>query len=181
MLKSRNIIINIISQYIGMALINQPLHHVNDILHMIRHTGIHIRPPHMHGVHHLEISINIPVGNRFPVRPLGICLIDNLIVHISKILHKLYFIADMLQIAADHIPGHRRTGIPDMGMIVRCDAADINLDFPRHQRPEYRFLSCQRIIHLDFFHLHSSKSHSLIQIKRPPPHRDGGPQFHSAG
>ena len=98
-----------------MAFINQPLHHINDILHMVGHTGIHIRPPHMHGVHHLEISINIPVGNRFQSDPSAFALLIILSSTSVKILHKFYFIADMLQIAADHIPGHRRTGIPDMG------------------------------------------------------------------
>ena len=155
-LESGNIIIHIAAQYIGMALFNQGFHHMDNIIHMFRYPWIHIGPAYMERIHDLEIRIDVTVGNSLPVRAFRIGFIDNLIIHISKILYELHLVAHIFQVAANHIPGHCRTGIADMGMIVGRYAAHINLRFPWCNRFKYFLFLRQRVIHFNFFHLDSS-------------------------
>ena len=129
---------------------------MDDIIHMFRNPGIYIGPAYMERIHDLEIGINIPVRNCFPVGAFRIGFIDNLIIHIRKILYEFHLVAHIFQVAANHIPGHCRTGIADMGMIVGRYAAHINLRFPWCNRFKYFLFLRQRVIHFNFFHLDSS-------------------------
>ena len=66
-----------------------------------------------------------------------------------------YIVAFMLQKTADNVPGHKRTGVTDMRMIIGSDAADINIGFTRMYRHELFFLFGQSIIN---FNRHSKLS-----------------------
>ena len=156
MFKGGNIVIYISAQYIGMMSVNQSLYHFNDIIHMFRNAWIDICTAHMESIHDIEISINVAVGNGLPVAAFSIGFVDNLIIHVGKILNEGYFISDIFEIAADDIPGHCRTGIADMGMVIRSDSAYIDLCFPWYQWFEFFFFFCKGVVYSDFFHLQSS-------------------------
>ena len=155
-IESGNIIIHIAAQYIGMALFDKGFHHFNDVIHVIGYTGIYIGPAYVERIHHLEISINVTVGNGLPVCAFRIGLVDDFIIHIGEVLYKFHLVAHIFQVPTDHIPGHSRTGIADVGMVIGRYTAYINLCFPRSNRLKYFLFLRQRVIHFNFFHLDSS-------------------------
>ena len=213
----RNVIVNIAAKDIGMPLLDQCLHHIDDVLHVIGHSRIHIGTTDMELIHDFKVRINVTIGDRFPVAAFRIGFIDDLIIDIREILYKGHFITDEFQIATDDIPSNSRTGIADMRMVVGSDSADVDLRFSFFDRMEYFFFFCQCVIYLDLFHKSllfnyiwyflnrcitrgSRSCHLLIFTYRnhgfllwrlkqldvfgkqkPPPHRDGGPLFHSVG
>ena len=135
-----------------MPLLDQCLHHIDDVLHVIGHSRIDIGAADMELIHDFKVRINVAVGNCFPVAAFRIGFIDDLIIDVREILYKGHFVTDEFQIAADDIPSDGRTGIADMRMIVWGDAADVDLRFPFCDRMEYFFFFCQCVIYFDLFH-----------------------------
>ena len=122
-------IIHIAVNDIGKAVFDQLSHHIDDFLHMCRYFGVDRRPAHIQLVHHFKIAGNIALGNSMPRHLLLIGSPNNFIIHIGEVLHMHHFPALLLQIAANDIPGHKRPGVADMGMIVRSNAANIHFNF----------------------------------------------------
>lgn len=112
---------------------------MDNIIHVFGNPRIYISTAYMKGIHNLEIGINITVGNRFPVRAFCIGFIDDFIIYICEVLYKSHFVSDIFQISADNIPGHRRTGVPNVRMVIRSYTADVNFCFPRCYRFKYLF------------------------------------------
>ena len=71
---------------------------------------------------------------------------------VGEVLDVAHRIAAFREKAADRIPGHERTGIADMRMVVGSDAADVDLRFSFFDRMEYFFFFCQSVIYFDLFH-----------------------------
>jgi hypothetical protein len=57
-------------------------------------------------------------------------------------------IAAFAEIPLDDIPGHERTGIADMRIIIRCDPADIHADLARLQGFKFFLLLRKCVIDL---------------------------------
>ena len=140
-------VIHVVVDDISVSLINQRLDHMDDFRHVFRNTGIFISPADMQGIHDFKIGSDVPVGNRIPRDAFAIGGVDDLIIDISEILDMCDFVAQMFQIAFNDIPGNKRTGIAHMGMIVRCDPADIHLDLSRCYRHERFFAARERIVY----------------------------------
>ena len=143
---------------------------------MFRYAWIYIRPSYMECVNHLEISINVAVGNSLPVSAFRIGLVDNLVIYVGKVLYQGYLVSYISKIAADNIPGYSRSCVTNMRVVVWSNPADINLYFARSNRFKYSLVLSQRVIHFDFFHCFFTFAFLII---KPPSHRGGGPLFHS--
>ena len=150
--KRGNIVVHVAGKHIRVAFFNERLHHRNDVVHVIRHARILVHTPHAERIDYFEIPLDVAVGNHFPRRTFRIRFVDNLVVHVREILNERHLVADVLQIAANHVPRHRRARVSDMRMVVRRHAADVNLHLPRRHRHEDRLFARHRIVHSDFFH-----------------------------
>ena len=139
-----------IVQGIGEAGIHQLLHHGHDICHCLADPGINICMAHIQCVHGLEVGLDIPVGNILPGHAFLVSSVDDFVIHIGEILDIFHLQAMTSEEASNHIPGHKRTGVADMRVIIWGHATAINADFPFLQGLEFFFLSAECII--DFKH-----------------------------
>ena len=113
-------------QLIGIAIVYQLLHHSNNIRNMLRNLWIKVCSLHIQLVHSLKIALNITLADNGAIHPLGISSLDNLVIHISKILNMLNLKALFAEISLDNIPGYKRTSIANMRVIIRGNTADIH-------------------------------------------------------
>ena len=111
---------------IGITLVHELLHHGDNIGNGFADAGINVGAFDIERIHSLEIGINIAAGNVAPLYTFLIGRADNLVVHIREILDITHLVPLMRQITADYIPGHKRTGIADMRMVVRRNAAAVD-------------------------------------------------------
>ena len=139
---------------IGIALVHQLLYHRDDLRDCLADPRVHIGALHIQFIHGFEISLDIAPGNITPGNTLFISRIDDLIINIRKILDVVNLIALLRKITADDIPGHERTGIADMRMVVWRNSAAIDADLALFKRLERLLLTGHRII--DFKHSHVS-------------------------
>ena len=109
---------------------------------MLRNLRIKVSMLNIQLIHGLKVALDVAVGDYLPADPLCICRLDDFIIHISEILDVLYFKATLPEIAFDDIPGHKRTGIADMRVIVWRNAADIHAHLARLLR--HKFFSSLR-------------------------------------
>ena len=113
-------------QLIGIAIIYQLLHHSNNVRNMLRNLWIKVCSLHIQLVHSLKIALNITLTNNGAIYSLCISGLDNLVIHISKILNMLNLKALFAEISLDNIPGYKGTGITNMRVIIRGNTADIH-------------------------------------------------------
>ena len=81
--------------YIGKAALNQRLDHADDLRHGIGDTRKDIGTAYIEGVHRLEIRRDVTVGNLLPCHPLAVRGVDDLVIHIRKVLN----VADAIALA----------------------------------------------------------------------------------
>ena len=111
---------------IGIAFVHELLHHGDNIGDGFADTGINIGPLDIERIHSLEIGIDITPGNIAPLHAFFVGGADNLVIHIGEILDITHLVTLMCQIAANYIPGHKRTGVADMGMVIRRNATAVD-------------------------------------------------------
>ena len=115
---------------ISIALVHELLHHGDNIGNGFADARINIGAFDIERIHSLEIGINVAAGNVAPLYAFFIGGADNLVIHIREILDITHLVTLMCQIPADYIPGHKRTGIADMRMVVRRNAAAVDAGLP---------------------------------------------------
>ena len=155
MLKFFNAVINIAIHFVRITAVDQRLYRCNDFFHMLGNPRINMRTAYIELIHYFKISVDITSADVTPQNAFFIGGIDYFIIDICKVLYMQYIVAFMLQKTADNVPGHKRTGVADMRMIIGSDAADINIGFTRMYRHELFFLFGQSIIN---FNRHSKLS-----------------------
>ena len=131
---------------------------------------------HIQLVHGFKISLDVAVGDDLPADALCIGSLDNLVIHVGKILDVLYLKAALPEITLDDIPGYKRTGVADMGMVVGGDAADIHAHLARLLRHKFFFFPCHGIV--DFKHFYPLTPFSVAPAPIPS---HASPSFPAAG
>ena len=116
--------------------------------------GVHLHPANIQFIHYLKIGFYVPPADIAPLYAFLIGCINDLVIHIRKILYVCHVIAFMFQETMDHVPGHKGTCIADMRMVIGRHAADIDARFPGNHRDKFFFSAGHGIIYLDshFFH-----------------------------
>ena len=151
-------------QLVGIALVDELLHHVDDIRNMLRNLWIQVSPLYIQLVHGLKIAGNVTLADNGCLYSLGIGSLDDLIVHIGKVLNMLYLIAPIAEIPLDYIPGNKRTGIADMWVIVWGNAANIHAYLTWLLWDKLLFFSGKSIVNLNHFLSSNSFSSSLTRF-----------------
>ena len=85
--KTLNTIIYIAVQLVGMAVFNQFGNHGYNIIHMFRYARIFIGTLNVELIHDFKVRSDISIGNCIPRYFFPVGGIDNLIIHIRKILN----------------------------------------------------------------------------------------------
>ena len=134
-------VIDVVVDDVGIALVDKSLNHVDDFIHVFRNAGILISPADVELVHDVEVRRNIAVGNSIPRDAFAVGSVDDLVVDVGEVLNVRDFIAQVFQITLDDVPCDEGTGIAHVGMVIRCNAADIHLDLARRNRHEGFFLA----------------------------------------
>ncbi len=124
----RNAEIDAALRRIGVALVHQPLHHLDYLGYLLRGARIHIHAADVQGVHVLHERVHVLFGQFPDADAQHGGLVDYLVVDIGEVLHALHFIAAELQIAADGIEVDVAHGVADVRLGLRRDAADVHLD-----------------------------------------------------
>ena len=118
--------------------------------------------PHIQRIHRLEVGLDVAVRNILPGQILPACRRNDFVIHIREILDIANLQAVLGEIAAYYIPGHKRTRIANMGVIVGRHAAAVDAHLTGLQGLEFLFLAGQCVI--NFQH-----SRMLLFSKKPAP------------
>ena len=122
-----------------MTFLDQRPDHIDNFLHVARNSRIEVHPANIQAIHHFEIRLDIPVGQFIPGNSRFRRSVDNLVIHIRKVLDMSHRQALPFKIAVNDIPDDKWAGIADMRMIIGRHAADVNLDLPRFRRRKQFF------------------------------------------
>ncbi|BAF58477.1 hypothetical protein PTH_0297 [Pelotomaculum thermopropionicum SI] len=131
--------VNVAVHHIGRALFHQFIHHFNDVGDVLRHQWVPVRPAHVQGVRIFKIFADVPAGKRKGVIPLLLRPVDDLVVHVGKVLDEQDLIALMDQVAPHGVKKHQGAGVAQVDVIIRCGAADVHADPARFARLEVLF------------------------------------------
>ena len=145
-------VIHIAVHHIGESVVNQCLDRIDNVRNMAGYPGINLHTTDIQLIHHLKIRFDVTAADITPLYTLRIRCIDDLVIHVSKILHMQHIVPFVFQETVDHIPGHKGAGVADMRMVIRGYAADINARLPRIHGNKFFFFACHRIVN---FNCHS--------------------------
>ena len=137
--KILNAEIYIAVHHISVTFLDQRPDHIDNFLHVARYSRIEVHPANIQAIHHFEIRLDIPVGQFIPGNSRFRRSVDNLVIHIRKVLDMSHRQALPFKIAVNDIPDDKWAGIADMRMIIGRHAADVNLDLPRFRRRKQFF------------------------------------------
>ena len=157
--KILNAEIYIAVHHISVTFLDQRPDHIDNFLHVARNSRIEVHPANIQAIHHFEIRLDIPVGQFIPGNSRFRRSVDNLVIHIRKVLDMSHRQALPFKIAVNDVPDDKRAGIADMRMIIGRHAADVNLDLSRFRRRKQFFFLGQRVIH---FQIHGPTSRIII-------------------
>ncbi len=132
--------VNISIQFIGMAFLNQSLHHPDDIRYLVGGSGINTSPLYIQGIHILEVLVDEPLSQLLSRDAERVCPGDDLIVNIGEVLHMSDLVAAEFEIAAHDIEDDVAHGMADMARVVGRYPADVHLDLDAI-RGEFLFLT----------------------------------------
>ena len=148
-------VVDIALDGIGQAVVHQGLHGTDNIGNMLGHAGIDLDTAYIQLVHDFKIGFDIAAADVAPLHAFFVGRLDNLIVHVRKILNMGHLIAFLLEEAMDDVPRHERSGVADVGMVIRGDTADIDADLAFLLRDEGLLFTAHCVIDFDFFCIHA--------------------------
>ncbi len=161
-----------ILRHVGIALLNQGGHDVDDHIHILGRLGMGSSRTHAKALgirpEFLDVFLrNLLVGDPFLIGPA-----DDLVVDVGEILHEIYRVPPPLQIPAQHVKNAQRAGVADVDEIVHRGAAGVQPDLSRFQGNQFFFLSGQRIVYthsfilLCFYRIWASSSWAMRSSSR---------------
>ena len=92
-----------------------------------------------------KVLLNIAVSDDVVGHAFLVCLVDDLIVNVGKVLYKGYLVAAVLEVTAEQIEHDERTCVADVEIVIDGRAARVHLDFARGNRYKLLFLTGQCI------------------------------------
>ncbi len=120
--------VNIATDFIGMAFLNQSLHHPDDVRYLLSGSGINIGPLYIQGIHILKVLLDEPLRQLLSRDAERICPGDDLIIDIGKVLYMSDLVAAEFEIAVHHIEDDIAHGMADVAGVVGRHSADVHLD-----------------------------------------------------
>ena len=98
-----------------------------------------------------QILANIALGDLFGGDALLVCLFDDLVVDVGKVLHEGHIVAAELQVPAQGVKDADRAGVADVDKVIDGRPAGVHLDLARLQRDKFLLLSGEGVENFHFF------------------------------
>ena len=125
-----------------------------DILHgldIFGGAGLLVGADDAEGVHVFMEGVDIGFGDGLPVAAFLVGPADDLVVHVRKVAYERHFKAGRAQMAHQNVKDQRRTGVPDMAVVVGRDAADVESDMAGANGNKGLFFAGQGVVELHGF------------------------------
>ena len=136
---------------IGIALIDQRPDEINDFRNVFGHLRVHVRRNHVQRLCIFEVFFYVLLGYLRSGDSLFLGPANNLVIHISEILHELHIISSVFEIPAQCIEHHERSGISNVEEIVYGRSADVDSNLPLFQRHKFFLAAGHGIVYLHRF------------------------------
>ena len=133
-------VVHISVHRVGIPLVNQGLHQVNDLLDVLRGLGVNGGVPHPQAMGVFEVLVDVLFRNGLGGGPLLIGPLDDLVVYIGEILHKGHLVAPVLQVAPQHVKEDHGAGVAHVNIVVDRGAAAIHLNLSGGEGDKLLFL-----------------------------------------
>ena len=129
-----------------MTVVNQRLDDVNNRVHGLGCARMHGSRMNAQTLGVDKVFLDVAVSDDVIGHTFLICLLDNFVVNIRKVLHELDVIAAVLKIAAQRIKNNERARVADVEIVVHSRAAGVHLDLARLQRDKLFLFARHRVI-----------------------------------
>ena len=157
-------VVDISIGFIGIALVHQGLHHVNDGIHVLRGLGVDSSVVDAQRMGVLEILLDILLRHLLRGDALLIGPADNLIIHIGEVLGEGHAVPPVFQIAAQHVKNDDGPRVAHVNKVIHRGAAAVHFHLAGHHGDEFFFFPRHGI---EDFHAFASPSLSP-QADSPP-------------
>ena len=124
---------------------------INDFRNVFGHLRVHVRRNHVQRLRIFEVFFYVLLGYLRSGDFLFLGPANNLVIHVSEILHELHIISSVFEIPAQCIEHHERSGISNVKEIVYGRSADVNPNLPLFQRYEFFLAAGHGIVYLHRF------------------------------
>ena len=139
-------VVNVTVHFVGQALVDEPLHERDDLRHGLTHSGVNVCRGDVEFLNILKILVDILVRHVHGADMLFSRAVDDLVVHVRKVLHVLHLLASVLQIFAHGVEHDERTGVADVDKVIYGRTADVHLEFRRIHRNEFFFSAAHGVV-----------------------------------
>ena len=123
-------VVHVAVDIVGEAFIDKGLNHVDDFRDRVGDTGVHVSAADAQRVGVGEIFFDVFVCDFFGGAVFFVGTVDDFIVDVGEILNEGHIVADVFEIAAQHVEHDKGSGVADVKIIVDRRAAGIHFDFP---------------------------------------------------
>ena len=138
---------------IGVAVLDQTLDNVDDGVHGLGRARVNGSLLDAEALRVDIVFLDIALCDGVEVNALFVRLVDDLVVDVGKVLHELYLVAAVLEVAAQQVENDERTRVADMEVVVYGRAAGIHLYLARRDRNEFFLLTGQCVVEFHGFYL----------------------------
>ena len=149
---------------IGVALVDEGLHHVDDLLHIFRGLGVDGGGTDAQTLCIGEVLLDVLFRHFLGGDALLVGTLDNLVVYVGEVLHERHLVAAVLQIAAQHVEHDDRARVADVDVVIHRRAAGVHTHFARLDRHELFLLHGHGVVQ---FHI-QAPLRRICNKKAPP-------------
>jgi len=145
-LERAHVEIDVALDLVGRALLDQRGYHGNNLVDVLRRARCHRRRLDAERLHIIEVFLDVLFRDRLLGRAFfrGAC--DDLVVDVGEVLDVEDVIAEVLEIAADHVEGHRGPAVPEVAAVVHGRPADVHSHPPLFYGRERLFPVAERVV-----------------------------------
>ena len=131
-----------------MALVDEGLDDVDDLIHDLGGTGMDVRAAHVQAVGIFPVLFDVLLGNGLVVRPLFVGAFDDLVIDVREVLDEGDFVSAVLEVTAEDVEHAERAGIADVDVVIHGGAAAVDLELTRGLGDQFFFLAGQGVEYL---------------------------------
>ncbi len=141
---------------VGVSLVDECLHHGNDLRHVLRRTRLAVGTRDSERLAIFLVGPDEALGQRRHRLAVFLRAVDDLVVDVGDVAHEVHVVTGSDQVATHEIEHDQHACVTEMAIVINGDAADVHADLAGHPRLEYFLATGQRIVdlqHDDFIFL----------------------------
>ena len=133
---------------VGVTLVNQCLHHCDDLRQVLGRARLMVRACHAERLAVLAVGADESLGERGHRLAVLRGALDDLVVDVSDVAHERDAVTGGREMPSRDVECDQHAGVTEMAVVIDRHATHVHADFARHDRLE-RFLAAgQRIVDL---------------------------------